>query len=124
MERYNYFEELKNDVIEAIEEGYNFPGHYTRDELEEVLNDDLWTWDSVTGNGSGSYFFSTWKAEEALAHNWDLLKEAYEAFGYSDIEIESFDPESADVTIRCYLLPSAICEVLDNKEDNFFCTVA
>lgn len=57
------------------------------DGLSEYLNDELWTADSVTGNGSGSYTFSTWKAEEYLAHNWDILTEALEEFGMLEDDV-------------------------------------
>lgn len=115
MERYNYYEAMENDVMDAME---NYEaGEYDRDELEILMNDDLWTDDSVTGNASGSYWFNTWKAEEAIAHNWELLTEAYSEFGYQEIDLDNFSPESADVTIRCYLLPQIIAQVLDTVEN-------
>lgn len=70
-----------------------------KDDVAQALYDTLFIDDSVTGNASGSYTFSTWQAEENLCHNMDLLKEA------------------CDVTIRCYLLPQAISNVLGNRED-------
>lgn len=74
---YNYLEAVKNDVMQAIEDNYDLKEYRdNRQELEEKLNDELWTDDSVTGNASGSYTFNTYKAEENLSHNWDLLKEA------------------------------------------------
>jgi len=115
MERYNYYEAMENDVMDAME---NYKaGEYDRDELESLMNDELWVDDSVTGNASGSYWFSTWKAEEAIAHNWDLLAEAYSEFGYQEIDLDNFSPETADVTIRCYLLPQIIAQVLDTVEN-------
>ena len=71
--------------------------------------------DSITGNASGSYTFSTWKAEENLCHNLDLLKEALQEFGSDLNYLES--PEACDVTIRCYLLGQVLQEVLDELED-------
>lgn len=72
----------------------------------------------MTGNASGSYFFNSYKAGEALAHNWDLLEEALEAFGQKGTDILEEGPEAADVTIRCYLLPEAIATVLDELEES------
>ena len=72
--------------------------------------------DSVTGNASGSYTFNTWQAEENLCHNLDLLKEACEEFGSDCNILES--AEGCDVTIRCYLLSSALHEVLDELEED------
>ena len=112
MNEYNYLEAVKEDVLNYIEENVSFEDFEDRDELEEHLNDVLWTEDSVTGNASGSYYCNTWKSADALAHNWDLLEEALEEFGVDVNPIEKGE-EWCDVIIRCHLLPDAISEVLD-----------
>ena len=117
MEKYNYFEAVKNDVLDYIKENEIKVTTSNKDELAEQLHDDLWANDSVTGNGSGSYFFNTWKAEEALCHNLDLLGEACEEFG-STADLLKDGAEACDVTIRCYLLPQAISEALDELEED------
>ena len=117
MEKYNYFEAVKNAVLDYINENEIKVTTSNKDELAEQLHDDLWTNDSVTGNGSGSYFFNTWKAEEALCHNLDLLGEACEEFG-STADLLKDGAEACDVTIRCYLLPQAISEALDELEED------
>lgn len=117
MEKYNYFEAVKNAVLDYINENEIKVTTSNKDELAEQLHDDLWTNDSVTGNGSGSYFFNTWKAEEALCHNLDLLGEACEEFG-STADLLKNGAEACDVTIRCYLLPQAISEALDELEED------
>lgn len=115
---YNYYEAVKNDVREYIENEINLnEWKGNRERLEEKLNDDLWTCDSVTGNASGSYTFNTWKAEENLCHNLDLLEEALDEFGSDKGYLLENGAEAADVTIRCYLLGSTIAEVLDELED-------
>lgn len=116
MEAYNYLEAVKEDVKNYIEENGIKVTSENRDELEEQLNDDLFCNDSVTGNGSGSYTFNTWRAEENLCHNWDLLAEAIDAF-CGDVNILKQGVEACDVTIRCYLLNQAIREVLDELEE-------
>lgn len=115
---YDYYEAMKNDVREYIENEIDFSEFDTLEELEEKLNDELWTVDSVTGNGSGSYTFNTYKAEENICHNLDLLAEALEEFG-GGCDILKDGAEAADVTIRCYLLGSTIAEVLPEFEDEF-----
>ena len=113
MKKYNYKENVKNDIIDHIKENYK-----GLDEVnEEVLYDDLWIDDSVTGNASGSYYCNQYKAEEALAHNMDLLKEACEEFScIPDLE----NPEACDVTIRCYLLNDCIYDALEElKKEGF-----
>ena len=116
MTNYNYLENIKTDVKEYIDNEINLKDFSDREELEEKLNDTLWTEDSVTGNASGSYYCNSWKAEEALAHNWDLLAEAMEEFG-CEVDLLEKGAEWADVTIRCYLLGQAIGEVLDEMEE-------
>lgn len=116
---YNYFEEMEDDVRNYIDEEINFSDFSDLEELEEYLNDQLWVEDSVTGNTSGSYTFNTWQAEENLCHNWDLLKEALEEFGESNINVLEKGAEWADVTIRCYLLSQVISKVLPDYEEEF-----
>lgn len=116
MTNYNYLENIKADVKEYIDNEINLKDFSGREELEEKLNDTLWTEDSVTGNASGSYYCNSWKAEEALAHNWDLLAEAMKEFG-CEVDLLEKGAEWADVTIRCYLLGQAIGEVLDEMEE-------
>lgn len=116
---YNYYEAVKEDVKEYINNEIDLnEWNEDREGLEEKLNNDLWTEDSVTGNGSGSYTFSRWQAEENLSHNLDLLAEALEEFGENESYLFKRGAEWADVTIRCYLLGSTIAEVLNKLEIN------
>lgn len=116
MGRYDYLDAVKSDVLEYIKyEGIKVTND-NREEVEEHLNDVLWCNDSVTGNGSGSYTFNAWQAEEYLCHNMDLLSEALAEFG-CDITYLEKGAESCDVTIRCYLLGQAIAEALDEVEE-------
>lgn len=117
MARYNYLESIKEDVKNYIEENEIKVNSSNREEVERTLNDDLFCEDSITGNASGSYTFSTWQAEENLCHNLDLLAEALEAFGGSTGDALERGAEYCDVTIRCYLLGQAIAEVLDEVEE-------
>lgn len=107
MEKYDYLSAVESDVREYIENNVNFHDYSDLYEMKEDLNEKLFVEDSVTGNASGSYTFNTWKAEEYLCHNLDLLAEANEEFGGSS-DILSDGAEMCDVTIRCYLLGQAI----------------
>lgn len=114
---YNYYEAVKNDVMEYINDEIDLnEWEGNREGLEEKLNEDLWTVDGVTGNGSGSYTFNAWEAEENLCHNLDLLEEALDEFGSDKGYLLEEGAEAADVTIRCYLLAPTIAEVLDELE--------
>ena len=84
-----------------------------QDKTQEELYNELFLADSVTGNASGSYYCNKYKAEEALAHNLNLLKEALNEFGYlDDIDctnmalrgMHNYGAEWCDVIIRCYVL--------------------
>lgn len=116
---YDYREAMTTDVKEWIKENIDLT-EWTEDRegLEQQLNDDLWTEDSVTGNASGSYYCNSYNAEESIAHNWDLLNEALDEFGQNKINVIEKGAEWADVTIRCYLLSSIISDVLNEMEEN------
>lgn len=115
---YNYLENLKSDIMEYLEENNIKVTTENREEMEQQLYEDLWVEDSVTGNASGSYTFSTYQAEKNLVGNLDLLKEALIEFGCESINILEKGAEWCDVTIRCYLLGQALNEVLDKVEKN------
>lgn len=121
MERYNYHEAVRADVLDAIRENYTpeeiRENLQDRDTWSEKLNDDLWIDDSVTGNASGSYYCNAWKAEEAIAHNLDVLAYALYEFECNDVRLLEKGAEWCDVTIRCYLLNGAIREALDILEE-------
>lgn len=120
---YNYNEGVKYDVLDYIRDEVNFSQFQCLGELEQSLNDDLWTVDSVTGNASGSYTFNGRKAQEYVMDNIELLNEACEEFGINTETVgEKFlneEFEWMDVTIRCYLLAQAISEALEEVEDEF-----
>jgi len=120
MNTYNYLEAVTEDVRQAIADNYDLTEwRGNRDGLEETLNDALWIDDSVTGNASGSYTFSTYQAEENLCHNMELIEEAAEAFGIEPTIQVGYEhgAEWWDVTIRCYYLGQAITTVLDELEE-------
>lgn len=120
MKDYNYRSEMFDDIKCAIEERGIKVTPSNRDEVFQSLYDDLWCDDSVTGNASGSYTFSTYRAEEYLCHNWDLLEEALSEFESGENPIEK-GAEWCDVTIRCYLLGEVLSQVLDEIErDDWF----
>lgn len=119
MEKYDYYKAVKDDVRDYINDNYNVKDFSSREEFEDKLNEDLWTADSVTGNGSGSHTFNAWDSEESLCHNWDLLEEALKEFGQTGVNVIEKGAEWADVTIRCYLLAHSISSVLDEMDLDF-----
>jgi hypothetical protein len=119
---YDYREEVKKDIIERIREDYDKTEYLERiendrDTFAEELNESFWIDDGVTGNASGSYTFNTYKAEENLCHNMDLLEECAEEFGGDIGEWVKKGAEYCDVSIRCYLLGECIESALDELEN-------
>lgn len=117
---YNYYEEVKQSIEDIInDEAYylNIEAVLPNDleEYEEVLNDELWNEDAVTGNASGSYYCNSYKAEEALINNLSLASEALQEFGYNNIDVLDKGAEWLDVIIRCYVLPSCIAEYIEDN---------
>lgn len=119
MERYDYEEEVLNDVIEYIRDHYDIQelkeNLEDKDEFYQELYDDLFVSDSVTGNVSGSYYCNAYMAEEAICHNMDLLADALEEFG-GELDVLRDGAEACDVTIRCYMLGQVLGNAIDDIE--------
>ena len=117
---YDYYEEVKQSIEDVInDEAYYLNIEAVRpndlEEYEEVLNNELWNEDAVTGNASGSYYYNSYKAEEALINNLSLASEALQEFGYNNIDVLDKGAEWLDVIIRCYVLPSCIAEYIEDN---------
>lgn len=116
---YNYLEAMKQDVKEYIEENINVTDYETKEDLEEYLNDTLWTEDSVTGNASGSYTFNRATAKKYVDENKNLVNDMMKEFDCKDKVANWWiedNYEAIDVSIRCYFLGQAISEVLEKIE--------
>lgn len=112
MERYDYLAVVKDDVRNYISDEVNLSEFGGVEELNEFLNEKLFNENSVTGNSSYTYTYNREVATENLLDNMDLLSQAMDEFG----NVLDKGEELCDVTIRCYLLPQAINEVLDAYE--------
>ena len=120
-ERYEYERSIYYSVLLALDD-------FTEEELQRLIEEDedtrweyldgrFWTSDTVTGNASGSFFCNTWKAEAALAHNWELIEDVKNEWG-SDFDFSS-GAEYIDVCIRCYLSSQIYGEVLESVFERF-----
>lgn len=116
MEKYDYYDAVKEDVLNAIEEDDELLPHEDEDaaDYEERLTDALWA-SEVTGNGSYAYYYSNEKdAIAAVMWNLDLCSEAYLDFGIEDDAVDFMSNiRFADVAIRCYVLSSAVDAAID-----------
>lgn len=118
MEKYDYYDAVKEDVLKAIEEDDELLPREDEDatDYEERLTDALWD-SEATGNGSFAYYYSD--EEDAIAAvmtNLDLCREAYQEFEIEEDAVAFMSNIcSADVTIRCYILPSVIHDIIEEK---------
>lgn len=114
MEKYDYYKNVREDIKQRLNEWLDFDRINDYSDIDEVISavyDDFFNSDSVTGNGSGSYTFNSWAAEENLCHNMDLLKEALNEFG-GELNDYIDCAEACDVMIRCYVLGQLVGEVV------------
>lgn len=122
MEKYDYYKNVREDIKQRLNEWLDFDRINDYSDIDEVINavyDDFFNSDSITGNGSGSYTFNSWAAEENLCHNMDLLKEALDELG-GELNDYIDSAEACDVTIRCYVLGQLVGEVVKEfVEENF-----
>ena len=120
-----YFEQVKADVlnylldeVEATADAYIVEGREQRDadELIEALDDVLWIDDSVTGNGSGSYYCNSSMARESILANIETVVDACKEWDCLDKfadKIATKDWEWLDVAARCYVLYGAVSEAVE-----------
>ena len=120
---YNYLTAMKEDIREYIDDNDLAEEYSGRlDELEEKLPDELWTVDSVTGNGSGSYTFNSYKAKEYIdgdSNAENYIRELIDEYCLDSKTVAEhiFDWEYWDVSIRCYLLYTAVSEVIKELKE-------
>ena len=115
MTRYEYLEEITNDIVDYIKENYK-EGETVE---KESLYDDLFISDSVTGNASGSYYCNSYKAFESLGSDIvDKVEEIENSFGEIPAD-RRYDWEYIDCSYRCCLLPEALDEAIEELKDNY-----
>lgn len=104
-----YKGQIKADILDNVE--------YYKDSVSDLeeLSEQMWTDDSITGNGSGTYFDSEDKAREAvgdLIWSNDLV-DIFKEFGYDRVPMEK-GARYIDTSIRCFLLNECIYD-LENE---------
>lgn len=108
----DYKNELKSDLLDFAKESAGYI-----DSLEK-FEDEAFLSDSVTGNASGSYTFSTYQAQENIKDLLfsDELLEMFKDFGFDRIPLER-GAEYIDVSIRCFLVNQVIYENEDEIKE-------
>ena len=117
MKMYSYPQAVKSDIREYLKEeldvgtfGLLIQGD---DDTIEDVREELFEDDSITGNASGSYTMNSLEAEQNLAGNWDLLREAKDELD-PGVDLIAKGPEFCDVLIRCYLVDWCFNETLND----------
>ena len=111
MEKFNYKETVRKDIMDFISQNISLNDYAGRkEELAEFLTDELinrYMSDSVGRE----------EAERNLEGNADLLETFCREYHAEDI-IDDFraNPETADTAVRCYLLAEAVEEILADME--------
>lgn len=110
----SYLDEVKADAIFAIEDGeYDYA-----DDFDEAY-EDMWVDDSITGNGSGSYYFNARAARQAvidMVFDSDAREWVDGNYGKGNFDRAFADGEEAlDVTFRCL----ALSEVAEELREAF-----
>ena len=119
---YDYKAAVRSDVEDWIQDNLDelkdFSSPYY-DDVYSYLQDTLFTEDSVTGNGSGSYTFSRALADEyfhgdpkARVYVKELAEEWCEEGMIGEKALDE-EWEWFDVSIRCWLLGEVIGELAD-----------
>lgn len=115
-----YLEQVTEDVTNYLVENFtedvvaDYCGEW--EDFIEHLYDELWNTDSVTGNASGSYWFSRALAENMVLSNLGEVKFALLEFDMLDDLgrlIVDEEWERIDVIVRCHALNTAIYDALE-----------
>ena len=112
----DYKQAVKNDAIQLI----NWGDFDYCDGDFEMVYDDLFVCDGVTGNGSGSYTFSTLLAEDNtkdLFYDEEFISEAHN-MGYTIDDLLEQGAESIDVIARCLALSYVMGEIEEAYNDH------
>ena len=123
MEKYDYRRAITDELIDWIaNETDILEGDRSSlydDDISNWIYDEVFTEDSITGNGY-SWYDSEEKCSEYLSNNFDLLYAAAQEYCIDDdinMIIEHYKNKSLaryfDCTIRCYLLGECIEKALE-----------
>ena len=113
------FNDYKKQVLADAQDYIdNYGGSYGADDFDEIY-DDMFVSDGVTGNGSGSYTFSTSVASDNIKDVifddeflWYLRD-----FGKDIADLFQQGPEAIDVSARCFALSAVSSDVEDYFND-------
>lgn len=115
---YNYREEMVKDIKNYIIDNYMEPQpNMTREEYEEILDDDLWDVDEITGNG-GNYYADEDTCAGYIGYGMLDLIDLIEEWGYDFTssmkeEFHNAPARYIDCLIRTHLLYECVHKAID-----------
>lgn len=121
MKNFSYSEDVKNSVIEFIQneiDKVEFLDCIKNQNFYDCYYDDLFNDDSITGNLSGSYYCNTQKAKEACLSDIDTIEDAVNE-SFIDMNKHFGEWKYIDVSTRCYILSSVMAEI-ENDVNEFY----
>lgn len=119
MYKYNYEEAVKRDVKDYIFNENLYPHtSYEAEQLTELLGDELWAVDTITGNG-GDFYADSETCRDMLRGNEELYAEAARELGCENLNDYCLNPQAADCTVRCYLLGTAVYKAVNELLEMF-----
>lgn len=105
--QYSYYTAVLDYVSDYLDEHKDYYREHNNYDVEDII-DCMAMSDDVTGNASGSFYCSRWKAQCCLFGNENLLDTALMELGYTDLDgnvVPTIDePETKDVIVRIYVL--------------------
>ena len=120
MEKYDYKKAIIQDIKQYIKDNHWVENCYDNDkdyyENLDILYDEVWAEDSITGNGF-NYYDTEKKCQEYIASNLALYFQA--ANDFCDFPndgtpwIYKNPAQHMDATIRCYLLRECLEEACE-----------
>lgn len=115
--KYNYPLNIKYDIKEWISHNhFDISNYDSIEEAYEILRDELWAEDCITGNG-GKWYASIKECEIYLCGNWALIFEAINDFCVDmNDALKRYGknlPQFLDCLVRLNLLDEAIMNVLN-----------
>jgi len=115
-----YREDVIEDIITHISENKNIYADMSIDDMRENLEDYRMS-DSITGNGSGSYFYNAAEAKECIDSRGLLWDEEFISYvndlGYTMGDLLEKGPEHVDVWARCCALDMLTDEELEKARE-------
>lgn len=120
----NYYDELKNDIIEALKYDYTeILESASKEDAYYQLEEIFFIEDSITGNASGSYYCNSYKSRKHCYNYFRDVFEALEEYGYEK-ELTKFKTfvslvEEGYLNIENMTLNDDILEEVDEDERCF-----